>query len=257
MFFVATDLDGTLLTSERVVTARAKNALEELRTAGGVVVLVTARPLRDALEVGAQTGADFLVCSGGAVHYDPARAAVVRSSVLGADRATGLISLLRQTFSGIRLGVDHLDRCDLDPGFDVGSPGAADVHASTPLRHVAEPAVKLIAQSPHLPVDRLAQAVRTLLGSSCAVAVPCSQFIDILPGGVHKALGLDALNPRALRTVAYGDMPSDLPMLRWADLSVATANAHPSVLAACDHVTAHHDRDGVAVHLESLLSTGS
>ncbi|MEV6716639.1 HAD hydrolase family protein [Lentzea sp. NPDC051208] len=256
MFFVATDLDGTLLTSTRQVTARTQNALSEVRAAGGVVVLVTARPLRDALDVASRTGADFLVCSGGAVHYDPARASVVRSTVLGAERAGELKSLLRQTFDGIRLGVDHLDRCDLDPGFDVGAPGVADVVASSPLRHVVEPAVKLIAQSDELPVDRLARAVRTLVGPSCAVAVPCSHFVDILPAGVHKAVGLDELNPLGLRTVAYGDMPSDLPMLRWADISVATANAHPTVLAACDHVTEHHDRDGVAVHLESLLSTG-
>jgi hydroxymethylpyrimidine pyrophosphatase-like HAD family hydrolase len=91
------------------------------------------------------------------------------------------------------------------------------------------------------------------------VAVPCSFFVDVLPTGVHKAAGLAELrerHDRALRSVAFGDMPSDLPMLRWADIAVATANAHPAVLAACDHVTAHHDADGVAVYLESLISTG-
>ncbi|MCX2952800.1 HAD family hydrolase [Lentzea sp. NEAU-D7] len=259
MFFVATDLDGTLLTSDRLVTERAKSALTKVRSSGGVVVLVTARPLRDVTEIGQEVGANFLVCSGGAVLYDPVRGELVRATTLGSRRATSLISLLRQTFPGIRLGVDHLARCDLDPGFHVGAPGVADRHATEPLRQVAEPAVKLIAQSDEMPVDRLARAISALVGAACSVAVPCSYFVDVLPAGVHKAVGLGELHEchgRVLPSIAFGDMPSDLPMLRWADVSVATANAHPAVLEACDHVTAHHDADGVAVYLESLISTG-
>ncbi len=41
-------------------------------------------------------------------------------------------------------------------------------------------------------------------------------------------------------------MPNDLPMLAWAGTSYAVANAHPSVLAAADHVAPANDDDGVA-----------
>lgn len=251
MYFVATDLDGTLLNTERLVTERTRSALRAVRSSGGVVVLVTARPLRDAVPIGEEAGADFLVCSGGAVLYDPASGELVRATTMGAARVSELMSLLRRTFPGIRLGVDHLERCDLDPGFDVGTPGVADRHATKPLRHITEPAVKLIAQSGDLPVDRLATAIRALV-PDFAVAVPCSLFVDVLPAGVHKATCLAALHDGAMRSVGFGDMPSDLPMLRWADISVAMANAHPAVLAECDHITAHHDEDGVAAFLESL-----
>ena len=46
--------------------------------------------------------------------------------------------------------------------------------------------------------------------------------------------------------VAFGDMPNDLAMLEWVGTSYAVANAHPSVLAAVDHVAASNDADGVA-----------
>jgi len=54
----------------------------------------------------------------------------------------------------------------------------------------------------------------------------------------------------AEEVVAFGDMPNDLPMLTWAGLGVAVANAHPSVLAAADEVTASNDDDGVAQVLD-------
>jgi hydroxymethylpyrimidine pyrophosphatase-like HAD family hydrolase len=33
---------------------------------------------------------------------------------------------------------------------------------------------------------------------------------------------------------AFGDMPNDLPMLRWAGASFAVANAHPDVHSQAD-----------------------
>jgi hypothetical protein len=50
-------------------------------------------------------------------------------------------------------------------------------------------------------------------------------------------------------------MPNDLPMFAWAGFArVAVANAHVDVLAAADQVTLSNDADGVAVHLDAMLS---
>jgi hypothetical protein len=50
--------------------------------------------------------------------------------------------------------------------------------------------------------------------------------------------------------MAFGDMPNDVPMLRWAGHGVAMANAHADVLAAADEVTGTNAEDGVAQVLE-------
>jgi hydroxymethylpyrimidine pyrophosphatase-like HAD family hydrolase len=55
--------------------------------------------------------------------------------------------------------------------------------------------------------------------------------------------------------IAFGDMPNDLPMLRWAGHGVAVANAHADVLNAADEVTASNDEAGVARVLERIFST--
>ncbi|MDQ1715431.1 MAG: hypothetical protein QOC60_1376, partial [Frankiaceae bacterium] len=54
----------------------------------------------------------------------------------------------------------------------------------------------------------------------------------------------------AADVVAFGDVPNDLAMLRWAGHGVAVANAHPDVLAAADEITFDNDTDGVAAVLE-------
>jgi hypothetical protein len=48
-------------------------------------------------------------------------------------------------------------------------------------------------------------------------------------------------------------MPNDLALLEWAGTSYAVANAHPTVLAAVDHVAASNDENGVAEALSGIF----
>jgi hydroxymethylpyrimidine pyrophosphatase-like HAD family hydrolase len=53
--------------------------------------------------------------------------------------------------------------------------------------------------------------------------------------------------------VAFGDMPNDIDMLRWAGRSYAMENAHPTVRAVATDVAPRHDEDGVAAVLVELF----
>ncbi|WP_165618413.1 HAD family hydrolase, partial [Mycobacterium talmoniae] len=79
-------------------------------------------------------------------------------------------------------------------------------------------------------------------------------LIEIVPAGISKATGVQEIaGPRGIadeEVVAFGDMPNDLPMLRWAGHGVAMGNAHPDVLAAANEVTAANTDDGLARVLE-------
>ena len=83
-------------------------------------------------------------------------------------------------------------------------------------------------------------------------------FVEVMAAGVAKERGARGARGRASvcareHVVAFGDQLTDAGMLAWAGLGVAVANAHPSVLAAADEVTASNDDDGVAVVLERLM----
>ncbi|HXV93062.1 MAG TPA: HAD family hydrolase, partial [Pseudonocardia sp.] len=235
-------------------------AVTAVRARDGVFVAVTARPLRDAVGIARRLGVDGLVCSGGAVVADPLTGRVLESTLLRPGVVDRIVAVLRAGVPGARVGVDYLDRCDLDAGFTLTWSGAADTVHPGPAPAATGPAVKVIVQTER---GDAAEAARTVLAGSglpVTVGVPCSEFAEVLPHGVDKAAHvarLAAAMPRPPATVAFGDMPSDLPMLRWADTAVAVANAHPAVLSAADEVTGANHEDGVAAYLERLLATSA
>lgn len=119
------------------------------------------------------------------------------------------------------------------------------------------PAVKIsVRHSASDPWDAL-ESVRDLLEGLVEVtrSGPTAP-IELLALGVSKASGVafvaDRLGVSSHDTLAIGDMPNDLPMLRWAGRSAAPANAHPDVLGAVDQVLSDCDEDGVAQLLETL-----
>jgi hydroxymethylpyrimidine pyrophosphatase-like HAD family hydrolase len=83
-------------------------------------------------------------------------------------------------------------------------------------------------------------------------------LLEIAALGVSKASTLavlaeeQGLGPQDV--VAFGDMPNDVPMLRWAGLGVAVADAHPEALAAASLVAPACSDDGVAQVVERLLA---
>ena len=53
-----------------------------------------------------------------------------------------------------------------------------------------------------------------------------------------------------VRVLAIGDSRNDVPMLQWAGIGVAMANALPEVRQAVRYVTADNLSDGVAAAIE-------
>jgi hydroxymethylpyrimidine pyrophosphatase-like HAD family hydrolase len=76
--------------------------------------------------------------------------------------------------------------------------------------------------------------------------------------GVNKGTGLAALaSQRGIsveQVTAVGDMPNDVPMVKWAGLGCAVANAHDWVFAVADQVLPSNDDHGVAVLIDQILN---
>ena len=79
-------------------------------------------------------------------------------------------------------------------------------------------------------------------------------LIEISRAGVSKGGIIDELargwGIDPADAIAFGDMPNDLEMFRWAGRSVAMDNAEPEVKLAATEVGVHHDKDAVAEVLE-------
>jgi Cof subfamily protein (haloacid dehalogenase superfamily) len=260
---IATDLDGTLLRSDgRTVSVRTRAALARAREAGITIVLVSARGPAGVAEVAGEANLDGLaICSNGAVVFDLARSEVVRHRPLAAEVAARMIHELRERLPEVCFAAETELRISLEPAFegawDGWEPPAGTTYADA-LELVAAPVTKLIARDATCSVTELALAAREVAGAEAAVSVSGEWVIEIAAAGVNNAAALEELAEDlgipARAVVAFGDYPNDLPMLAWAGLAIAPANAHPEVLAQVDLVTESNDADGVAIAVERLLA---
>ncbi len=257
---VASDVDGTLLGADGHPGARLLAVLDRMRDADVPLVLATGRPPRWILPVCDAIGQRGLcVAANGAVLWDAGTDRVLEAAEFDTDTLREVIAGLRVALPGAGLAVERVRRPGVaefcsEPGFEHGWPNSD--HVEVPADELtALPAMKVLARRPGLSSDAMAAAVRDGLGELVDVTFSASSgLVECSVRGVTKAHGLAQaathLGVAAEEVVAFGDMPNDLEMLRWAGHGVAMGNAHPELVAAADEVTAHHDEDGVALVLE-------
>lgn len=82
-------------------------------------------------------------------------------------------------------------------------------------------------------------------------------YIEIAPRKISKATGLKLLLQHAYdfgmeEVIAFGDNYNDIDLLQSVGWGVAVANARPEVKAVAKEITLHHKEDGVAATLENL-----
>ncbi len=257
---VATDLDGTIVRSDRTISARTVAAFARVERAGGRFVFVTGRPPRLMGPIAAAFGnRGTAICSNGALGYDMSSGTVVAEHPIAADVLMEAARRLRAAIPGIGLAVEYAHELAGDAQYEAG-----DWDADTTVRRVADqelfgrPAPKLIGRHPELSADELLALARPAVGELVTVYHSNGErLVEAIGRGVSKASALAELADRQSlspdQVVAFGDMPNDLPMMAWAGTSFGVANAHPTVLAAADHVIGGHDEDGVAEILERLF----
>lgn len=260
---VATDLDGTLLRSDRTLSARTARVLDRVCAAGVDVVLVTGRPIRWLRHVYDQLAAPLpAICANGAVVYDPITDTVLRAEPLLPDLLAEVVRRLRAEVPGVSFAVEVADGREFrhEPGYelrwDVDDPAVRAIE--DPAELFAAPAVKLLVRAGRQDPDAFAGLVAgALAGLAEATHSSYSGLVEVSAAGVTKAAGLAWYCARrrltAADVVAFGDMPNDVPMLTWAGRAVAVANAHPAVREIADEVADGNDADGVAAYLERLL----
>lgn len=260
---IATDLDGTLLRSDNTVSSRTRAAVDAAEDAGLLFVIATGRPPRWIPPVIEQLGErGLVVCANGASVYDPERHELVAQNQIQAAAALAMVDALSESFPEAVIGVEQ--------GFEFAvdeSASKEDLLASQLLEGIRigpirsfldQPVTKLILRLPESSPAGTAAAVQQVVGERGLVTYSTREwFLEISHPAVHKASTVEALlldsGIAPEEVVAFGDMPNDLELIGWAGLGVAVANAHPTLLAAADEVTASNDDDGVALVIERVL----
>ncbi|WP_018348441.1 HAD family hydrolase [Longispora albida] len=258
---VVTDLDGTIVRRDGSVSPATLAAAAELRERGVPLVAVTARTPAGVRALGQlQPHLTLAVCCTGAMGWSPGTGEVLWQDNLAGAAVRTIIGLVREHLP--EAGASGYDgRSWALTGGYVAARGKAPngPYEVVPAAEIAErPACALAVCDP----GRHAQDVAGLLVSAGVTAEHATlsyanpRIVDIAPPrtdkftGASRALGLLGIEPAS--TIAFGDMPNDVPLFRLGGQAVAVGNAHPELLAAATAVTASVDDDGFARHLTRL-----
>jgi hydroxymethylpyrimidine pyrophosphatase-like HAD family hydrolase len=258
---VATDLDGTIIRGDGTISPRTVAAFARVEAAGARFVLVTGRPPRVMRDIAAVFGhRGTAICANGALAYDMRTDTIEALHLMQPPVLVAAAAALRAAVPGVGIAVEYPDGGHAaDEAYQASN---WDVNSSIPRPGDAalfgRPGVKLLGRHLSYSCDQLlavaAPAIEHLVSISHSNG---KGLVEAAALGVSKATAVAELaaqhgiGPESV--LAFGDMPNDLPLLSWAGVSCAVANAHPEVLAAASHIIGSNDDDGVAEYLEQVF----
>ncbi len=258
---VVSDVDGTLVTSDKRLTDGARAAVAKLQAAGIGFTLTSSRPpvgmrmfsepLRIDLPMGPFNGSSIV---------DPSLA-VVEQHLIPADAAARSIALLERRGVDIWLFSNDNWYIRRDDGKYVPHEqrtiqfDPTQIDDFTPL---LQKACKIVGASADFPLlERCETELQGELGDSALAVRSQDYYLDVTPPGQNKGTFVQAMSKRlnipteAIATL--GDMQNDLPMFKVSGLPIAMGNASDSVKRHAAHVTKSNEDDGFAAAIDFIL----
>jgi Cof subfamily protein (haloacid dehalogenase superfamily) len=258
---VIADVDGTLVTQEKVLTARAISAVARLREANILFTLTSGRPpkgmkmLVDALNLSEPIAA----FNGGVVVN--ADYSVIASHSVTSDLATEVIRFIAEHGLDVWLysttewyvrdsNAPHVAR----EQWTVNFPPVVVSDFGTHLEHV----VKIVGVSDDLQaVARCEKEMQVWGGARISAERSQPYYLDVThPDAnkgevVHMLSQLLAIPPEQIATI--GDMPNDVLMFTKSGMSIAMGNASTEVQKAATYVTTSNEEEGFADAMERFV----
>ncbi|WP_189334415.1 HAD family hydrolase [Actinoplanes ianthinogenes] len=257
---VVTDLDGTVVGADDVVSPATLNAAAQLRYRGLPLLAATARTRHGVERLGAFAGhLAVAVCHNGGLGWSPEEGGrTLWQRTLPAAELTDLAAFVAR-LPGAGLSVFGVSSWDLTPEYLAlrGRP-PAEPWREVPLAGITDqPAYGVAIRHRSLSSDQLiARLTDAGFAERTTLTYSAPRLVEAGPLGVDKATGvagaLDWLGVSPRHTVAFGDMPNDLPLFALVGHSVAIGAAHPAVLAAASAHAPGLAEDGFAHHLAEL-----
>ncbi len=258
---VVSDIDGTLLTKNKLLTERAAAAARRLEDSGVGFTVTSSRPT---------IGMRFLI--------EPLRLTLPFGSFNGSSISDPQMNPIEQHLipdSAVRRCLDLLNQFGVDiwlftndrwltrNGNGAYVPFERRTIQSDPtivedFTPYLSAACKIVGSSADAALlQRCEIAMQEALGAEATAARSQSYYLDITPPGHDKGTFVQAMAKRlgistgAVATI--GDMHNDVAMFRVSGLSIAMGNATDEIKQQATHVTTSNEDEGFAGAIEMIL----
>jgi Cof subfamily protein (haloacid dehalogenase superfamily) len=258
---VLSDVDGTLVTEDKVLTPRAQSAVKALRQEGIGFAITSGRPPRGMAMLFDRLELDTPVAAFNGGLFVTRDLAILAQRTVPADVARQAVDLLR------RHGLDAWVYC----GNDWFITKASAPHVEREARTVKfEPTVvadfdgvldrvaKIVGVSDDLErVQRCEADARIAFDGRATAARSQPYYIDITNRNANKGAVVEFLSRHmgvpTDEIATIGDQENDVLMFERSGLSIAMGNATDDVKAKASAVTDPYDDDGFAKAMERFV----
>ncbi|AXI08761.1 Cof-type HAD-IIB family hydrolase [Oceanobacillus sp. 143] len=263
---ISLDLDGTLLTDNKVISSQTKQTVLTAMDEGHIVVIATGRPHRSSInyyhELGLKT--PMVNFNGALLHHPtnknwdalhnpmPIRTA---HAIIDACFDLNVNNILAEVIDDVYLAqydeklIEIYQESPDDPPFKIGN-------IKQTLQE--DPTSILV-----LPKEEQIEMLRNHLDDYHAEFIEHRNWgapwniIEIIKKGMNKAVGLQKIAhyydiPKD-RIIAFGDEDNDLEMIDYAGVGVAMGNAIPNLKKLAKHITKTNEQNGIGIFLEEYL----
>jgi Cof subfamily protein (haloacid dehalogenase superfamily)/HAD superfamily hydrolase (TIGR01509 family) len=256
------DVDGTLVTRNKALTPRTREAVGRLRAAGVDFTITSGRPPRGLASLVAplEITAAMAAFNGG-VYVKPDLTTVLAQRTLAPDVAREAVDYLLHAGLDVWVyqGADWFLRTLDAPRVarESSNVGFAPVVIDD-LHAVLEAPIKIVGISEDRPlVARCEAELGARLGAEASAARSQPYYLDVTHPEANKGMVVRVAS-RILRLpleqiATIGDMPNDVPMLSVAGLGIAMGNASPEVQRVARHVTSSNEEDGFARAVDAFI----
>ena len=264
---LALDMDGTVLNSEKKITARTKAAITNLMRRGVYVVVSTGRGLSELTDYREDLAAmNYGILISGGLLYDFFKDAPIKVHGLDEKIILQLIDFGLEERAMIHLhtvkeGVAREEDIQNMAAFNMGI--YQDMFNRVCTRcddtkeyvrtHPGEVVKVNLYNRSQAARDRALERIKPM---NLSISFAEAFNLEISPANVTKASGLaelcKLLKIDISETVAVGDAPNDTEILQTAGFSVAMGNASDEIKKLADFVTLDNDNDGVAAAIDEI-----
>lgn len=263
-----TDLDGTLLTSEKKISPKTRQELHRFMAEGNYLAISSGRPLKSVLEVIRQNELDYdnqyaIAFNGALIYHCPTKKKIVEQTLT-------IGQVCRITRLSLSLGVfcqTYDDENILIPyeGPEIGK-YTKTIHVPYRIlpdfpNGIIQPPCKVLCISFDHPekLTELASLLQRELPGEISCVFSSPNYLEVFPISAGKGSAVTALC-RILdipieNSYAAGDEENDLSMLEAAGCGIAMRNGRESLRKSADIVTEEdNDHDGLAPVIHKIPS---
>lgn len=262
-----TDLDQTLLKSDKTVSRENRQAIQRMLDAGHHLVVATGRPVSSGLSVVRQLGLTmpgcYMISFNGAVIYDCAADIILDKRTLPLEYVEYLFEEAERCGLHIQTYSDEYilaQRNDRELEYYVQTTKMPYKIMKNMFFAMEKEPCKVLLASLDEPekLKRFQRQHRSWEEGKCSSFFSCREYLEYCPVDTDKGRGVrflkEFLNVATEYTYAAGDERNDIPMLREAGTGIAVRNAFEEVKMAADFITANdNEHDAVAEIIDKFI----